>query len=213
VPIFPFSAFSDIQDLIASKRKQRAALKSAANQDKAETNEENVTQRKAVNEFENKAFVNDLEDENGDQEEEGDKKKPDNAQSQNAILTKHRDKSRELATTIKEDDPNKVSERIKGVQDRVRDKLKPLLKEQLEKARQDKEATTRSDLQLDLGASSSDLNLTQSRLNASEKAREIAEQRLKKIKVRYFSLISPSKFSYLGFVGFLGEHLSYYGNH
>lgn len=105
----------------------------------------------------------------------------------NAVVTRHRDKSRELADALKQDDdPNQVSERIRGVQERVRDKLRPLLQTQTQPAT----SPTGQDLRLDLtGASyANDLNASQSmlsgtqRFNASDKARELAEQKLRKIK-------------------------------
>lgn len=101
----------------------------------------------------------------------------------NSIVTRHRDKSRELADVLKQDDdPNKVSERIRGVQDRVRDKLRPLLQQQPSPG-----TGTSADLKLDLTTTSNvnDLNASQlmsQRLNASDKAREAAEQRMRKIK-------------------------------
>lgn len=108
------------------------------------------------------------------------------------MATRHRDKSRELANALKQDDdPNQVSERIRGVQDRVRDKLRPLLQSQTVTS---PTGGAPPDLRLDLtGATSNvnDLNASQSmlstglgtqRFNASDKAREAAEHRLRKIK-------------------------------
>lgn len=193
----------DLNELISAKRKRRAASKAtgAKGQDEEQAETEVEPTRalfdKAVNQFENRAFVHDAGDDveqiddSSEQQQAVDRSGRTRAQKE--IVTKHRDKSRELAKTIKEDDPNKVSDRLKGVQDRVRDKIKPLLKEQLEKARQESEDTMRSDLKLDLSASGTDFNMTQTRLSASEKAREMAEQRLRKIKENTYRIMGTTR--------------------
>lgn len=160
-------------------------------------------------EFINSAFVNDAGDH--DHEQTNNTTTPTPSQQEqveeekgggggkvtpSSILTRHRDKSRELANALKQDDdPNQVSERIRGVQERVRDKLRPLLH-----TTQTLTSPTGGggggppDLRLDLtGATSNvnDLNGSQTllstgagtqRFNASDKAREAAEHRLRKIK-------------------------------
>lgn len=124
------------------------------------------------------------------------------------VQTRHRDKSRELANAHKDDDdPNKVSERIRLAQERVRDRLRPLLTQTITSSPGTPGAVTsptspsgtggagRQDLRLDLTNTGmgADLNASMlsttwgggggtQRFNASDKARELAEQRLRSIR-------------------------------
>lgn len=116
------------------------------------------------------------------------------------VQTRHRDKSRELANAHKEDnDPNKVSERIRLAQEKVRDRLKPLLATQQPTS---PTSPPSHDLRLDLtGATNvNDFNASQSmlsttmgthRFNASDKARELAEQRLRSIRETSYRTVAP----------------------
>lgn len=93
---------------------------------------------------------------------------------QTAIINKHRDKSRELLKNVKDDDPNKVVDELHDVRDRIKDKIKGNMLEQLSIARSESEK--KDDLKLDL--TSSTIEPTQ----GFSTGRESLQQKIKRIQ-------------------------------
>lgn len=110
-----------------------------------------------------------------------------------------------MANAHKDDhDPNKVSERLRAAQEKVRDRLRPMLATQQAAASAMSPTSPQAhDLRLDLtGATNTgvDLNASQTmlsttmgthRFNASDKARELAEQRLRSIRETSYRTVAP----------------------
>lgn len=118
------------------------------------------------------------------------------SQMKAALIGKHRDKSREVAQRIPEEDPNAVVEELHIVRDRIKDKIKANLKSELLLAKTEEAAVKesgddkdkgKSDLKLDLSLSTAEQagpsrlsNVTGRTDNTT--LRESSAQRAKKIQ-------------------------------
>jgi hypothetical protein len=82
------------------------------------------------------------EEENVEEENKSDNENELNKNSQKAIIDNHRDKSREIAQRIGEDNPNEVIDELHLVRDKIKDKIKQSLTDKLEKAREHDETAS-----------------------------------------------------------------------
>ncbi len=112
-----------------------------------------------------------------------------NPNTQTAIIENHREKSRELAQRIADENPNEVIEELHVVRDKIKDKIKQSLADQLEKVAnhdeidgEEQKKDKNTELNLDLASARFS--------NPSETLRETSLQRIKQIKVSKYYIIS-----------------------
>ena len=125
------------------------------------------------------------EEENVEEENKSDNENELNNNSQKAIIDNHRDKSREIAQRIGEDNPNEVIDELHLVRDKIKDKIKQSLTDKLEKAREHDETASSEKIE-QTKDKNEDLNLDLSSArysNPSETLRETSLQRINRIKV------------------------------
>jgi hypothetical protein len=125
------------------------------------------------------------EEENVEEENKSDNENELNKNSQKAIIDNHRDKSREIAQRIGEDNPNEVIDELHLVRDKIKDKIKQSLTDKLEKAREHDETASSEKIE-QTKDKNEDLNLDLSSArysNPSETLRESSLQRINRIKV------------------------------
>jgi hypothetical protein len=125
------------------------------------------------------------EEENVEEENKSDNENELNNNSQKAIIDNHRDKSREIAQRIGEDNPNEVIDELHLVRDKIKDKIKQSLTDKLEKAREHDETASSEKIE-QTKDKNEDLNLDLSSArysNPSETLRESSLQRINRIKV------------------------------
>ena len=125
------------------------------------------------------------EEENVEEENKSDNENELNKNSQKAIIDNHRDKSREIAQRIGEDNPNEVIDELHLVRDKIKDKIKQSLTDKLEKAREHDETASSEKIE-QTKDKHEDLNLDLSSArysNPSETLRESSLQRINRIKV------------------------------
>ena len=113
---------------------------------------------------------------------------------QSAIIDKHRNKSREMAQRIVEEDPNEINEQLHHVRDRIKNKIKKNLEKEQSKAEkkgdnEDDEIDTKkkSDLKLDLSMSTNEQHAGASRLTGrtDTSVKDSTQQRIKKVFLRF----------------------------
>lgn len=109
---------------------------------------------------------------------------------ENAMINRHRDKSKEVSKRIIDEDPTEVIGELHSVRDRIKEKVKQSLSNELDKARDasDNEGTDgKNDLKLDLSLSTAEqggpsrLSNTTGRTDTS--MRESSLQKIKRIQV------------------------------
>ena len=125
------------------------------------------------------------EEENVEEENKSDNENELNKNSQKAIIDNHRDKSREIAQRIGEDNPNEVIDELHLVRDKIKDKIKQSLTDKLEKAREHDETASSEKIE-QTKDKHEDLNLDLSSArysNPSETLRESSLQRINRNKV------------------------------
>ena len=125
------------------------------------------------------------EEENVEEENKSDNENELNKNSQKAIIDNHRDKSREIAQRIGEDNPNEVIDELHLVRDKIKDKIKQSLTDKLEIAREHDETASSEKIE-QTKDKNEDLNLDLSSArysNPSETLRESSLQRINRIKV------------------------------
>ncbi len=156
-----FQNESDLKDRILAKRKRRTADKA----NKASDLEQDASETKDQESASDTPFVvSSLIANSGGQVNQAFQNDENESQTfrtaESAILpavfiNRHRDKSKEM-DKIEDEDPGQVVQELKDVRDRIVDRLKSNMLDQLKKAREDSEDKDKQDqdLKLDLSASS-----------------------------------------------------------
>lgn len=110
---------------------------------------------------------------------------PDSIQS--VLANKHRDKSREVATRIPDNDLNEVIDELHVVREKIKEKIKNNISNELDKVKdkqETEESSEKSDLKLDLSLSTAEHTRPSNvsgRVDSS--VRELSLQRIKRIQV------------------------------